>query len=71
MFTCKECGGPVSVENGIISRACGHDTSGVLASISGHATGQGGTLSRSQFLREKFRAGLNKVVDKARKQREG
>jgi len=41
MFTCSKCGGPVSVDGDVVSRACDCGDVAVLASISGHARGRG------------------------------
>lgn len=39
IYTCKECNGPVVVENGNITRQCGHMDSPVLANVSADTVG--------------------------------
>lgn len=53
-YTCKECGGSVNIDAGVIKRNCGHDTSGVLANCSATVYGEGGARQLS-ILEKLFR----------------
>ena len=41
MFSCAECGSPVDVLDGIAHRDCPHDEAGIVADLTGTATGEG------------------------------
>lgn len=68
MFTCKQCGGPVTVAQGVISRACGHAEAGVLASMKAHARGQS-SLNTGPTLRQRFMQRLDDIMGLLRRKK--
>lgn len=41
-LTCKECGAPAKVEDGVVVRTCAHDKVPVVADMKATARGAGG-----------------------------
>ena len=70
MFTCKQCGGPVTVAEGVIKRNCGHADAGVLASMKAHARGQSSLNSGpAPTLRQRFMGRLDDIMGMLRKKK--
>ena len=38
-FACSECGAPVSLSNGVLSRTCSHETASIIANLKATAYG--------------------------------
>lgn len=62
MYTCKECGAVVKVQNGEVVRACSHLTSNIVADISATTYGSSSMKGDNSNL-QIFKSLLQKLVN--------